>query len=714
MYKNFKLLIFGIIGSIIIMVGVIWLINSDLSEQNHDKMHSKYKLTADKFKSFQNNRELFIKMLAEHPDVTEFLSHTSAESRAPVQSLLFHTAKTNQNIMQLRLLSLDGMELIRVDRTSDNTLHQIQGKKLQNKSKRDYFIHFNSLSENQIGYSELDLNVEHGKVELPWKPTLRIGMPVFEDAKKIGIVIINFSMSAFLKDAANLVETQLTLIDSQGYYILHPDSQKNWSRYRNPPFKDGKFYQLLKAQETPAPFYLDNSNAYPITLFNQEKMLAVFSPKTSPTEDFIYKALEFSLAQLLALLMILIPAILIIKRMIAKLKVEQIKLNEKNTFLDSVLENSFDALIITDGKAIIKRVNKAANILFSYKDKELIGKNIKLLIPQPEHDLHDEHVRNYHNQESKVIGVERKLEAVDKNGNLVPITLAVMPIKINNELFFIGTIRDLSQIVELKAQHKEQENMMHQAKLASMGEMISAISHQWRQPLNSIGLIAQELYYIHEDGDLDLETMKKSREDIMTQLKYMSQTIDDFRHFFSKEKELNTFNAIELVRELERLYAPQLKANSLEIGILCPQAENESCPYPSHQDYPHYEITGYPSELQHVLLNLLSNAKDAILNLEQPSKEQHQIIIAIILEDETIVFELRDLAGGIDEVTLTRLFEPYFTTKEMGTGLGLHIAKTITEQFFKGTLEYRDNIQESYKGSKFRLEIPKLVLENRA
>lgn len=713
MNQNFKGLIFGILGAVAIMFSIVVFINQDLSQQNRITMHANYKVISEEFQNFQTGQETLIRMLAEHPAVQEFLLSSSAEAFASAESIFYYTTKANQHIMQIRLLSLDGMERIRIDQTDGNTLVKIQGKKLQNKSARDYFTQFNALSKDKIGYSQLNLNEEYGKVETPWKPTLRIGMPVFKDGNKIGLVVINFDMSPFLKYVQSHSHTQLTLIDSMGYYILHPNPQYDWSRYRNPSFKDTLFYPQWQERKLDTPFYEGTSSVYPITLFNGEKMLTVFTPKISPLEQFKLKALQFTLAGVVAILMILLPTVLIIRNMIATLTAEKTKLDEQNAFLDSILENSFDAKIIIDEKAIIKRVNKAARILLSYKDDELVGQSIKMLVPEPDQSLFDAYVRHHRNMKSKIIGKGRNLHARDKNGTLIPITLAVTPIQLQKGLFFIGTIRDLSQIVELKSQQREQEILMNQDKLASMGEMISAISHQWRQPLNSIGLIAQEIFYLHEDGALDNESMKRNKDDIMAQIQYMSQTIDDFRHFFTQGKELSSFNAISLVQELERLYTPQLKAHALSIQLLCPQKENVTCPDINDETYQLYDMTGYSSELTHVLINLLSNAKDAILNIKECTGEQRCITIGITLEEDMIAFMVSDLAGGISSETVSRLFEPYFTTKEMGTGLGLHIAKTITEKFFKGSLEYVDNIQGNTKGSTFILKMPKYIGENK-
>jgi len=714
MNKNYKGLIFGIIGATALIFTVVIFINNDFDRQNRHNMDIKYHIVTEKFASFKRGQEALIRMISRHPDVEKFL-FTSTQDNAAVESFLYYTAQANENIMQIRLLSLDGMERIRIERTKDKRLHKVRDKNLQNKSTRDYFSQFKGLTENQIGYSQIDLNMEHGTVEVPWKPTLRIGLPVFKDTHKIGLVIINFYMQTFLEDIVSLGMEQLTLIDPFGYYILNKNPEKNWSRYQTPPFKDTFYNEQLKAQVHDFGVHKDESSIYPITFFNGEIGLVIFSQVASLSQQFSTKALQFTLVQFLAIMMIFIPSILIIRRTLNTLKIEKSKLAEQNGFLDGILENSFDAKVIIDEDAIIIRVNKATRILFSYTNDEMVGKNVKLLVPEPDRSLHDGYVKNHSGMQSKVIGQERKLEALNKNGSLIPISLAVTPVKLENGLFFIGTIRDLSPIVELKAQQREQESMMHQAKLASMGEMISAISHQWRQPLNSIGLISQELFYLYEDNELDESTMKKSKDDIMAQLHYMSQTIDDFRHFFSKEKELSTFNTIKLARELERLYGAQLKAHSLNIHIHCPKQkeDGENCPNEDHKDYKFYEMTAYPSELQHILLNLLSNAKDAILKLNQSNKDQHQITITIIPDEQDMIFEISDLAGGIDKETQSRLFEPYFTTKEMGTGLGLYIAKTITEQFLQGSLEYFDNSQEEYMGSNFRLKMPKHIVKNK-
>jgi len=234
---------------------------------------------------------------------------------------------------------------------------------------------------------------------------------------------------------------------------------------------------------------------------------------------------------------------------------------------------------------------------------------------------------------------------------------------------------NLENIVEEKIEEntKQLEILRQQSKMAQMGEMIGAIAHQWRQPLNAISISIQNLKYDFDDGYLnDEDFINKFINKNKKTIKFMSQTIDDFRSFFRVDKEKTDFYVKETVQSVIDMQSAQLKDRAIQLNI---HGEEFIC----------YGLQG---EYKQVILNLINNAKDALIenNVENPT-------IDITLTENKIYIE--DNAGGMSPDVLDRVFEPYFTTKEQGkgTGMGLYISKMIIENNMGGTLsvENRDN-----------------------
>jgi len=215
--------------------------------------------------------------------------------------------------------------------------------------------------------------------------------------------------------------------------------------------------------------------------------------------------------------------------------------------------------------------------------------------------------------------------------------------------------------------------------------MINNIAHQWRQPLNNIGLIVQNLQSQYEAGEMNSDQMSANVQSAMDVIAYMSRTIDDFRNFFRQDKERHAFVVNLMVSRSLDFLLPTLKSNGI----------NVEC-----REEPEIIAEGYPSEYMQVLLNILNNAKDVLLERKVPNP---QINIAIFRQKQRAVVTIRDNAGGIPDTVLPKIFDPYFTTKEQGkgTGIGLYMSKTIIEKNIDGSLTAR-NVDG---GVEFRIEI---------
>jgi PAS domain S-box-containing protein len=227
--------------------------------------------------------------------------------------------------------------------------------------------------------------------------------------------------------------------------------------------------------------------------------------------------------------------------------------------------------------------------------------------------------------------------------------------------------------------------MLSQSRLAAMGEMISFIAHQWRAPLNNLGLVIQSVRQEYVTGQLSAEQMAHYVEKGMELINFMSQTIDDFRYFFRADKLKKPFSVRESITRALSLVQASLKDNKIAIAI---EADED------------LQIQGFSNEFAQALLNLLGNARDALL---ERAVAQPLIRVKLFREGERAVLTISDNGGGIAEGIIGRIFDPHFTTKEesKGSGIGLFMAKTIIEKNMGGRLSVR-NFEG---GAEFRIEV---------
>ncbi|WP_456479942.1 sensor histidine kinase [Nautilia sp.] len=216
-----------------------------------------------------------------------------------------------------------------------------------------------------------------------------------------------------------------------------------------------------------------------------------------------------------------------------------------------------------------------------------------------------------------------------------------------------------------KTQEKDQL-LMHQSKLAALGEMLGNIAHQWRHPLTRLSLLIQNFEMMYKTGKLNDDKFEKFKNSALSQINYMSQTIDDFTNFFKKDTKKEHFCPQEIIEQALQLMDARIKQNRLEIVF---DVKNTK------------PIEGYKSEFSQVVLNIINNAIDILKERNIKDKK-----IWIRIRGKKI--EIEDNAGGIPEEIKNKIFEPYFTTKfqSQGTGIGLYMSRVIITQHFNGEL----------------------------
>jgi len=276
---------------------------------------------------------------------------------------------------------------------------------------------------------------------------------------------------------------------------------------------------------------------------------------------------------------------------------------------------------------------------------------------------------------------------IAKNGEVVWTTVAgaVMFDDTGKPLYRVGMLENIThrrqieqalkelndsleqRVREESAKNREKDHLLiQQSRFAAMGEMIGNIAHQWRQPLNTLGLILANIEDAHNYNELTGEYLAKQVYGGRQLIQKMSTTIDDFRNFFRPHKEVEKFSVTNAIKDAISLVSASFSNNNIDIAF-------EACT--------DVFIMGFSNEFSQVLINLFANAKDAIL---QNQVAKGKVRVKLNLDGQNVVITIADNGGGIPESILDKVFEPYFSTKELGTGIGLYMSKMIIENSMDG------------------------------
>jgi len=238
----------------------------------------------------------------------------------------------------------------------------------------------------------------------------------------------------------------------------------------------------------------------------------------------------------------------------------------------------------------------------------------------------------------------------------------------------------------LKEKESKEMLLIQQSKMAAMGEMIGAIAHQWKQPLNAISLLVEDIQDAHSYGELDKTYLEKQVKEIRGLVHHMSGTIDDFRNFLKPSKEKMPFLACESCSEVLHIVGKQMESRNIRVTI---------------REHEHFQVLGYPNEFKQVVLNIMNNARDALV---EKGIAQGEITVTFEQDSVSGTICIRDNGGGVPDALLPdKLFDAYVTTKgEEGTGIGLQIAKMIIENSMGGELTVRNREE----GAEFCIRLP--------
>lgn len=256
-----------------------------------------------------------------------------------------------------------------------------------------------------------------------------------------------------------------------------------------------------------------------------------------------------------------------------------------------------------------------------------------------------------------------------------------------NELKLLNENLEIRVKNEIEKNREKEQLLVQKSRFIALGEMISNIAHQWRQPLSELSSILMFIKFKHGIGALDDKTMKEKSKEADIVLDYMSHTIDDFMNFFLPKKEKEEFYLYKMLASVMTIVSSSLKNNNIKIIIDVDKK---------------IKINTYLNEFEQVVLNILKNAKDVLI---EKDIKKPVIKINAYEEDDYIVLFIEDNGGGIEVEPQGKIFEPYFTTKgdSDGTGIGLYMSKIIVDKNMKGKLRVRN----TKNGAKFGIHVPK-------
>ncbi len=359
----------------------------------------------------------------------------------------------------------------------------------------------------------------------------------------------------------------------------------------------------------------------------------------------------------------------------------------REAHLQSILDTVPDAMVVIDERGIIQSFSSAAERLFGYIGVEALGRNVSVLMPSPYRESHDGYLERYlRTGERRIIGIGRVVVGERKDGSTFPMELAVGEMRSSNRRFFTGFIRDLTERQKTEARLQElQSELVHISRLTAMGEMASTLAHELNQPLAAIANYMKGSRRLLETStDERAGMLRDAMDKAADQALRAGQIIRRLRDFVARgESERRVESVKKMIEEASALALVGAKDRGVRVLFqFDPSAEL---------------VMADKVQIQQVLLNLMRNAIEAM----ETSKKRELVISTMAAGDDMIAISVADTGSGIPADVKKQLFQPFFTTKRHGMGVGLSISRTIVEAH-GGTIGVEEN---SPGGTVFRVTL---------
>ncbi len=336
----------------------------------------------------------------------------------------------------------------------------------------------------------------------------------------------------------------------------------------------------------------------------------------------------------------------------------------REAHLQSILDTVPNAMIVIDEQGRMQSFSSAAERLFGYTAEEVLGQNVKMLMPSPYREQHDGYLERYaQTGERHIIGIGRVVVGERKGGSTFPIKLSVGEMKSSNKRFFTGFIRDLTERQNTETRMQElQSDLIHISRLTAMGEMASTLAHELNQPLSAIAnYLKGSRRLLESSSDEKSATIRDAMDKAAEQALRAGDIIRRLRDFLSRgESERRIESITKLVEEASALALVGARERGVQVRFKMDQLV----------DF----VLADRVQIQQVLINLMRNAVDAM-----EESEKRELTVASAANEGMIAVRVIDTGTGIAPEIASQLFQPFITTKRQGMGVGLSICRTIVE-----------------------------------
>jgi two-component system sensor kinase FixL len=348
----------------------------------------------------------------------------------------------------------------------------------------------------------------------------------------------------------------------------------------------------------------------------------------------------------------------------------------REAHVKSILDTIPDAMVVIDESGAVQSFSAAAERLFGYSSEEVVGKNVKILMPSPYREDHDRYIERYlRTGERRIIGIGRVVVGRRSDGSTFPMELAVGEMHVRDQRFFTGFIRDLTERQQTEARLQElQSELVHISRLTAMGEMASALAHELNQPLSAIAnYMKGSRRLLQNSPDQSAGLARDAMDKAAEQALRAGDIIRRLRDFVARgESERRVEDVRKLIEEASALALVGAKDKGVRVHFA----------FTPQLDY----VLADKVQVQQVLLNLIRNAIDAM-----ETETKRELVVATSRgPDNMIEISVSDTGAGIAPEIATQLFQPFITTKSQGMGVGLSISRTIIESH-GGSITQRPN-----------------------
>ena len=364
------------------------------------------------------------------------------------------------------------------------------------------------------------------------------------------------------------------------------------------------------------------------------------------------------------------------------------------TPFDALMDAAVDAIVIIDANGAVRRFNRAAERLFGYRESEMIGRNVSLLMPEPHRSRHDSYLERYaRTGKAAIIGMGREETGVRRNGETFPMLLSVGEVTQAGLSGYVGIIRDLTEMREAQARVRNlEEQLLHADRLVILGELTAGIAHEINQPLTAIAAYADAgrklIDRLEEapDDDPGAQDMHSICERIGGQARRAAEVVQRLRGLVRGGRARKARHDVnQIIRNILLLFEFELKRTGSDLRFF-PLEPSEIL---------------YVDEIQvqQILVNLVKNGLDAIA---ESGRRDGIVEIRVERRGTEVLISVSDNGPGVPEELRGQLFDAFFTTKPKGVGLGLSICKSIAAAH-GGALHYE---HPGEGGSRFTLALP--------